>query len=64
MRSRTILWVVIALCALSACSRNTDAPNAGASPSTELIRGNGPEPDSLDPQKARSVEAHMILRDL
>lgn len=29
-----------------------------------LVRGNGPEPDSLDPQKARSVEAHVILRDL
>lgn len=29
-----------------------------------LLRGNGPEPDSLDPQKARSVEAHVVLRDL
>jgi oligopeptide transport system substrate-binding protein len=28
------------------------------------VRGNGPEPDSLDPQKARSVEAQNILRDL
>ncbi len=30
----------------------------------ELVRGNGPEPDSLDPQKARQAEAHTILRDL
>ena len=29
-----------------------------------LLRGNGPEPDSLDPQKARSVESQNILRDL
>ena len=29
-----------------------------------LLRGNGTEPDSLDPQKARSVEAQTILRDL
>jgi oligopeptide transport system substrate-binding protein len=29
-----------------------------------LLRGNGPEPDSLDPQKARTIEAHTILRDL
>ena len=24
-----------------------------------LLRGNGPEPDSLDPQKARTVESHV-----
>lgn len=64
MKSRTILWVVAVLCALAACSRDADVPSGSASPTTELIRGNGPEPDSLDPQKARSVEAHMILRDL
>ena len=29
-----------------------------------LIRGGGPDPDSLDPQRARSVEAQFILRDL
>ncbi|HEX7417271.1 MAG TPA: ABC transporter substrate-binding protein, partial [Steroidobacteraceae bacterium] len=29
-----------------------------------LLRGNGVEPDSLDPQKARSAEAQTILRDL
>ncbi|MGD9599686.1 MAG: peptide ABC transporter substrate-binding protein [Steroidobacteraceae bacterium] len=42
---------------------------AGCAPATPpaaniLVRGNGPEPDSLDPQKARSVEAHVVLRDL
>src|SRR5688500_7253710 len=29
-----------------------------------LLRGNGPEPDSLDPQKARTNEAQTILRDI
>ena len=29
-----------------------------------LLRGSGTEPDSLDPQKARSVESQNILRDL
>ena len=29
-----------------------------------LLRGSGAEPDSLDPQKARSVESQTILRDL
>jgi oligopeptide transport system substrate-binding protein len=51
------------LAALTACSPG-EKPAANTGPPTELVRGNGPEPDSLDPQKARSVEAHMILRDL
>ena len=29
-----------------------------------LVRGGGPDPDSLDPQKARGFEAQAILRDL
>ena len=29
-----------------------------------LLRGNGPDPDSLDPHKARSMEAMVVLRDL
>jgi oligopeptide transport system substrate-binding protein len=28
------------------------------------MRGNGPEPDSLDPQRARAVESQTILRDV
>ena len=31
---------------------------------TVLVRGNGPDPDSLDPHKARSWEAMVVLRDL
>jgi oligopeptide transport system substrate-binding protein len=29
-----------------------------------LLRGSGPEPDSLDPQKARTFQAQDVLRDL
>lgn len=29
-----------------------------------LERGNGPEPDSLDPHRAQGLSAHQILRDL
>ena len=29
-----------------------------------LLRGLGPDPDSLDPQRARSNESHMVLRDI
>jgi len=36
----------------------------GAAGEAILRRGNGPDPDSLDPQKARTVEAQNILRDL
>jgi oligopeptide transport system substrate-binding protein len=42
----------------SGCDRQT-APAVAS-----LNRGNGPEPDSLDPQRAISIEAHNILRDL
>jgi oligopeptide transport system substrate-binding protein len=31
---------------------------------TEFLRGNGPDPDSLDPHRARSTEAMTVLRDL
>jgi oligopeptide transport system substrate-binding protein len=37
---------------------------SGAAGAATLLRGSGAEPDSLDPQKARSVESQNILRDL
>jgi oligopeptide transport system substrate-binding protein len=37
---------------------------AGSAGAATLLRGSGAEPDSLDPQKARSVESQNILRDL
>jgi oligopeptide transport system substrate-binding protein len=54
-----------ALLALAACSRSPGTYSTAAPPpGTTLLRGAGIEPDSLDPQKARSVEAQGILRDL
>jgi oligopeptide transport system substrate-binding protein len=54
----TVLFLTIA-----ACSRSP-VINPGPAPATVLVRGAGNEPDSLDPQKARSVQAQAILRDL
>jgi oligopeptide transport system substrate-binding protein len=48
--------------ALCGCSRS-QAPAPGAHAAV-LVRGGGPDPDSLDPQKARGFEAQGILRDL
>jgi oligopeptide transport system substrate-binding protein len=52
--------------ALAGCSRPaSDARSAGSSaPALILVRGVGPDPDSLDPQKARGSEAQSIVRDL
>jgi len=48
---------------LAGCSRAPEGQSLGAS-NDILVRGGGPEPDSLDPQKARGFEAQSILRDL
>jgi len=48
---------------LAGCSRAPEGQSPGAS-NDILVRGGGPEPDSLDPQKARGFEAQSILRDL
>jgi oligopeptide transport system substrate-binding protein len=52
---------------LCACSGKPDSQLGavqGAASGKLLLRGNGPEPDSLDPQRARSNESHNVLRDL
>ena len=67
-RLRAATALAVALGVLIGCARAPDAqrshgvdgPDAGAT----LLIGNGPGPDSLDPQKARVNEAHMVLRDL
>ncbi|HTT02342.1 MAG TPA: peptide ABC transporter substrate-binding protein [Steroidobacteraceae bacterium] len=54
-----------ALALLSAgCGREPQSARPGARPQTVLLRGIGNEPDSLDPQKARSTQAQDILRDV
>jgi oligopeptide transport system substrate-binding protein len=59
---RDAITAPLAALALSACGgRGGDTdPNAPKI----LLRGNGPDPDSLDPHRARSTESMQILRDL
>src|SRR5882762_3894419 len=55
------------LAALAGCTRSHDQGPAGpgaAPPVAILVRGGGPDPDSLDPQKARGFEAQSMVRDL
>jgi len=55
------------LASLAGCTRSHDQgpASSGAAPHAAiLVRGGGPDPDSLDPQKARGFEAQSILRDL
>jgi oligopeptide transport system substrate-binding protein len=67
-RGAAPLQILSALAALGAaallvggCSRSAEEV---AAKGAILVRGGGPEPDSLDPQKARGFEAQSILRDL
>jgi oligopeptide transport system substrate-binding protein len=68
MRSaaRALPGLLLALAALGGCSH----PHRGAARSTApaggmtLLRGLAAEPDSLDPQKARTDEAQRVLRDI
>ena len=64
--SRLLISLAVVVLAAS-CARQPDGQGASASSADQgnvLLRGNGPEPDSLDPQKARSNEAQNLLRDL
>ena len=66
----TLSLALLALPSLTACSRSSDTntPDGGTAsshhPTAILMRGIGPDPDSLDPQRARSVESQTVLRDL
>jgi oligopeptide transport system substrate-binding protein len=68
MIRRSVLGVALVaalLACVTGCSRTPNASTSGLSASSAiLLRGAGTEPDSLDPQKARSVESQGILRDL
>lgn len=52
-----------ALCGLSGVVLCLGAALAQTAP-RQLERGNGPEPDSLDPQRAQGLSAQQVLRDL
>lgn len=65
-RPRACLTAALLLAALCGCG---GAPEGTAPPALKpgavvLVRGGGPDPDSLDPQKARGFEAQSVLRDL
>ena len=58
MRLATVaLGLLVAVAA--GCARGPSDADA-----TVLVRGNGSGPDSLDPQKARTVQGQEVLRDL
>jgi oligopeptide transport system substrate-binding protein len=75
---RPATWLVAAVLLLGGCGQDRPAGDAAAQPGTAasgsgrprdfdasvLRRGNGPEPDTLDPQLARTDAAFNILRDL
>jgi oligopeptide transport system substrate-binding protein len=58
--TRRELLLAASAASLVGCGRDGGSPDA----QTVLVRGNGPDPDSLDPHKARSWEAMVVLRDL
>ena len=70
-RASRAAWAAIAALALASCGGGADKssqPAAGTpatkADATTLKRGNGPEPDTLDPQRARTDGAFNILRDV
>jgi oligopeptide transport system substrate-binding protein len=70
-RASRAAWAAIAALALASCGGGADKSSqpAVAAPATKadattLKRGNGPEPDTLDPQRARTDGAFNILRDV
>jgi oligopeptide transport system substrate-binding protein len=61
---RRVLPIILGLLVLAACGRDPVPPQpASDAGRAELVRGNGSEPDSLDPQLARMDSALTILRD-
>jgi oligopeptide transport system substrate-binding protein len=62
-RRHLLLSAPLAALTFSACGKRRDR-NGDGSGLKALVRGNGPDPDSLDPHKARSMEAMVVLRDL
>lgn len=64
MRNAFIALLATLVTVTAGCSRAPEQSSESATGSHVLLRGNGAEPDSLDPQKARSIESQTILRDL
>lgn len=71
MRRLRSIAAAALLALLVACGGGQPAPTVGgegktaaAADPTTLRRGNGPEPDTLDPQRARTDASFNILRDV
>ncbi len=68
MRSRAVVGATLfalLVMVLVGCSHPADTAWITTSPAgSVLLRGIGPDPDSLDPQRARSAESQTVLRDL
>ena len=63
--ARALLLAAACAAVLAGCSRSGSPGAPAPAPGAHiLVRGAGPDPDSLDPQKARGFEAQSILRDL
>ena len=60
MKSARILWLVIALFAITACGGGNDVET----PTNVLNRGLVSDPETLDAHKARSLQSADVLRDL
>ena len=64
MRVSASIIALIAAIALSGCGdREPSTTSAPAAAPIVLNRGNGPEPESLDPQRARTESELNVLRD-
>jgi oligopeptide transport system substrate-binding protein len=63
---RVRLATTLASVVLAACGHGGSGGDAvgRANAGPVLVRGGGPDPDSLDPQKVRGAEAQGIVRDL
>lgn len=58
LRLAAAIVAILGLCLSAGCQAPTDAPGS------VLNRGVGPEPETLDPQLARTLQAQHVLRDL
>jgi oligopeptide transport system substrate-binding protein len=68
LKHLVLLGLLTTLVACGGAASPPAADPAAAGPAYDaqerLVRGNGPEPDSLDPQRARNVESANVLRDV
>jgi len=58
LRLAAAIVAMLGICLAAGCQRSADVPGS------VLNRGVGPEPETLDPQLARTLQAQHVLRDL